>query len=145
MSFTRNDSNRLIVVALDGDVERRGGASTAFDCHESASERGSLDGIGGGDDRGANSYGTEGESMPAKTMNSAVPPPTVFDYYRGANAYYGGPAKYTRSTTPPPRVDTVVVPPPSPEPPRWRFINEAKKTSGYSSDSAGTPVQGESS
>ena len=30
-----------------------------------------------------------------------------------------------------------------PEPPRWRFVAEAKKTSGYSSVAAGTVVEGE--
>ncbi len=30
-----------------------------------------------------------------------------------------------------------------PEPPRWRFVNEAKKTSGYSSVAAGQFVKGE--
>ena len=33
----------------------------------------------------------------------------------------------------------------APEPPRWRFINEAKKSLGYSSIHAGTVVEGQSS
>jgi len=65
----------------------------------------------------------------------------------------------TINAPPPPRsslhaasVDAPRSPPPSPgkkrvfiaEPPRWRFVNSAKKSMGYSSFSAGTYVQGKS-
>jgi len=46
---------------------------------------------------------------------------------------------------PPPAADDVMEPPLSPDPPRWRFINEAKKSLGYSSIHAGSYVGGKSS
>ena len=41
--------------------------------------------------------------------------------------------------------DDAMEPPLSPDPPRWRFVNEAKKSLGYSSIHAGSYVRGKSS
>ncbi|KAL3826917.1 hypothetical protein ACHAXA_005997 [Cyclostephanos tholiformis] len=49
----------------------------------------------------------------------------------------------TADVAPPPPADAIQ--PLSPEPPRWRFINEAKKSHGYSSMHAGSYVGGKSS
>ena len=46
---------------------------------------------------------------------------------------------------PPAAADDAMEPPLSPEPPRWRFINEAKKLLGYSSIHAGSYDRGKSS
>ena len=45
----------------------------------------------------------------------------------------------------PPTPEKKIKLPSAPSPPRWRFVNEAKKSLGYSSSAAGTIVHGKSS